>query len=136
MKTELLLTGDLRLLLYSVFLCLILWIPYVLSIIGTRGLTKAVGYPTGVYDDLPAWAQRAQRAHLNLVENLAPFAVLVLVAHLTGNANEVTLLGARLFFWARVAHAVTCIAGIAWLRTLAFAASWVGCIMILGQMIY
>jgi len=134
MKTELLLTGDLRLLLYSVFLCLILWIPYVLSIIGTRGLTKAVGYPTGVYDDLPAWAQRAQRAHLNLVENLAPFAVLVLVAHLTGNANEVTLLGARLFFWARVAHAVLYVAGVPWARTLIWAVSIVGLVIIFSQL--
>ena len=29
------------------------------------------------------WVGRTARAHLNLVENLAPFAILVLVAHVT-----------------------------------------------------
>ena len=75
------LTTELRLLTYTAFICLLLWVPYVLGVIRTRGLVRAVGYPSGIADDLPPWAQRAERAHMNLVENLAPFAALVLVAH-------------------------------------------------------
>jgi len=124
------LSVELRLLVYSAFVCLILWIPYILAEIKVRGLGRAVGYPTGTYDDLPVWAQRGARAHMNLVENLAPFAVLVLVAHALGVSNPLTVWGAQLFFWARVVHALVMYAGIPWIRTLAFAVGWVGCLMI------
>ncbi len=40
---------------------MLLWVPYVLAIIKTRGMAKAVSYPSGVSDDLPAWGQRANR---------------------------------------------------------------------------
>ena len=56
------LTTELRLLTYTAFICLLLWVPYVLGVIRTRGLVRAVGYPSGIADDLPPWAQRAQRA--------------------------------------------------------------------------
>lgn len=84
---------------------------------------------------IPEWAARAQRAHLNLLQNLAPFAILVLVAQLSGKANATTALGATTFFWARVAHAAVYIAGIRYLRTLVFAVSTVGAVLILGQLI-
>ena len=47
---------------------------------------------------IPEWAARAQRAHLNLLQNLAPFAILVLVAQVSGKANATTALGATIFF--------------------------------------
>ena len=49
---------------------------------------------------------------MNLVENLAPFAALVIIAQLTDAANEMTALGARLFFWARLAQIVLHTAGV------------------------
>ena len=126
----LLLTTELRYLAYAAVLSLLLWVPYVLAEIGTRGLSRAVGYPTGFYDDLPAWAQRCHRAHMNLVENLVPFAALVLVTQVAGVTSDLTALGVRLFFWARVVQAAVHIAGIPWLRTLAFFAGWAGNLMI------
>ena len=94
------------------------------------------GYPTGDYQDLPDWARRSHLAHLNLVENLVPFAALVLVAHLAGAANEATALGARLFFWARVGQAVFHVAAVPWLRTVTFLASWAGSLIIFWQIVY
>ena len=135
MSTDLLLSVELRYLAYVVFLCLVLWIPYVLSAIITRGLGPVAGYPTGTYDDLPDWAQRSQRAHQNLVENLAPFAALVLIAHVSGKLGDLTELAVQLFFWARIAHAVVHIAGIPWLRTLAFTVGWIGNLMIFWQIV-
>ena len=79
------------------------------------------------------WVRRAERAHANLVENLAPFAILVLVAHVAGKANATTALGATLFFWGRVAHAAVYVAGIPYLRTAAFFVGTVGELMILAQ---
>ena len=136
MSGEAVLTTELRLLTYTAFISLVLWIPYILSVIKTRGFGRAVGYPSGIADDLPEWAQRANRAHLNLVENLAPFAVLVLVAHLIGVSSTYTVIGAQLFFWARVAQSVIMIAGIPMLRTPAFAIGWIGNLMILGPILY
>ena len=103
-----------------------LWLPYVLERIQSQGLGTVLTYPENP-PAAAAWAQRAQRAHLNLVENLPAFAALVIIAHLTGVDAAG---GAALFFWARVVHAVVHILGISYVRTLAFAASWVGMLMI------
>jgi uncharacterized MAPEG superfamily protein len=83
---------------------------------------------------IPEWAARAQRAHLNLLQNLAPFAILVLVAQVSGKANTTTALGATIFFWARVAHAAVYIEGIKYLRTLVFAVATFGAVLILAQL--
>lgn len=127
-------SADLLYLTLSAGLCAILWIPYILSRIQTWGLMDAVGYPENP-PALPAWAQRSTRVHLNMVENLAPFAALVLVAHVAGVANETTALGAAIFFWARVVHAVVFTFGIPWLRTLAFAVAWIGIVIIFIEII-
>jgi uncharacterized MAPEG superfamily protein len=89
------------------------------------GLADTVGYPKNP-PKLPDWAERAQRAHMNMVENLAPFAALVLVAQASGRAGPATAMAATLFFWSRVAHAIVFIAGMPWLRTLAFLGGVVG----------
>ena len=78
--------------------------------------------------------QVSQRAHANLTENLAPFAILVLVAHVAGKANATTALGAQLFFWGRVAHVLVYTAGIIYLRTAVFALAAIGELMILLQL--
>jgi uncharacterized MAPEG superfamily protein len=85
--------------------------------------------------ELPAWVNRGRRAHTNAVENLAPFAALVLAAHLSGSANATTALGATIFFWSRVAHAGLYIAGVAYLRTAAYAGGIIGMAMIFVQLV-
>ena len=51
---------------------------------------------------------------------------LVLIAAVAGKANAITAMGALIFFWARLAYAVIYLAGIAWLRTVAWFASVIG----------
>jgi len=127
-------TTDLWMLVWSGILCFGLTIPY------GAGRTLAPGgsaWGFGNRDsDLAtdAWVGRSVRAHLNLVENLPTFAILVLVAHVSGHANATTALGATIFFWARVAHAVMYIAGIIYARTACFFIALVGEIMILRQL--
>ena len=84
--------------------------------------------------DVPAYAARAQRAHGNLTENLAGFAILVLVAHVAGKANHLTALGAEMFFAARVAHLLVYTAGITMVRTAVFFLGTAGEILILSQL--
>ncbi|MBM3597201.1 MAG: MAPEG family protein [Alphaproteobacteria bacterium] len=127
-------SADLKFLVWSAVWCVLLFLPYVLARIQVWGIVDTVGYPENP-PPLPAWAQRAQRAHLNMVENLTVFAVLVLVAHVSGAANATTALGATIFFWARIAQGLVHIAGLPWLRTAAFGVSLVGEAMILFQII-
>lgn len=136
MKSELVMTTDMRLLVYTAFICIVMWLPYIVAAIQAHGLKSMAGaYPTPSYESLPQWAQRLHRAHMNLVENIGPFAALVIVAQLTGAANEMTALGARLFFWARLAQIVVHTAGIPWARTAAFVVGWIGNIIILVQIL-
>lgn len=113
----------------SAGLTIVLWIPYILARIGSQGMAGAMGYPENPPTP-PAWARRSERVHLNMVENLAPFAVLVLVAQMIGVSSELTVWGAMLFFWARIVHAVVFILGIPYLRTAAFFVSWLGMALI------
>jgi uncharacterized MAPEG superfamily protein len=43
-------------------------------------------------------------------------------------------MGAAIFFWARLAHAIIYLIGIPWLRTLAWAVSVIGMIIIAVQL--
>ena len=120
---------DLKYLLFSTILC------FVQVLIAAAGANQAVGLPTlaGNREGLPAitgWAGRAKRAHLNMIENLVLFAALVLIAAVAGKANAMTAMGAMIFFWARLAYAVIYVAGISWLRTVAWFVGVIGMALI------
>jgi uncharacterized MAPEG superfamily protein len=127
-------TTDLWCLVWTAVLCVAL--PNV-GLVGRMQVAGGMEWALGNRDtplEVPAWVARAGRAHINLVEGLAPFAVLVLVAAVAGKANGWTALGAQIFLLARIAHAAIYIAGIAGLRTLAFIAGVVGEVLILLQL--
>ena len=84
---------------------------------------------------MPSWAERGKKAHYNAVENLVPFAVLVLVAHSMGLSNEATQSASVAYFWLRVAHYIVYTAGLPFGRTLMFAGAWFAQICIAYQII-
>ncbi|WP_295141114.1 MAPEG family protein [uncultured Reyranella sp.] len=125
---------DLKYLLFSVILT------FVQMLVAAMGANQAVGLNTlaGNREGLPeikGWAGRAKRAHLNMVENMVLFAALVLIAAVAGKANAMTAMGAAIFFWGRVAYAVIYVAGIAWLRTLAWFVSVIGMVLIAVELL-
>ena len=125
-------------LMYLVWLAALTVVLVVISVAGAAlevGLPKLAGNRDGGLPEMSGWAGRAARAHRNMLESLILFAVLVLAAHLAGVHNGMTLLGAQLFFWGRVAHAVIYLAGIPWLRTAAWGVSVVGLVLIFTQLI-
>jgi len=127
-------TPELKLLIWSAVLT------FVQMLVAVMGAQLQVGLPAlaGNRENLPpltGWAERARRAHLNMLENLVLFAILVLVAQVAGKTNSMTLLGCQLFFWARVAQALIHVAGIPWLRTLAWVVSVIGLLILLLQVI-
>jgi uncharacterized MAPEG superfamily protein len=83
----------------------------------------------------PAWVARTVRAHRNLLESLPVFAAFVLTAQVAGLSNETTALGAMLFFYGRVAHLLSYMAGLVPWRTLAFVVALTGELMILGEIL-
>src|SRR5438477_9020191 len=65
---------------------------FILVLIAVSGATMQVGLPklAGNRDhmpDLQGWAGRAQRAHVNMLESLVLFAILVLVAQVANIHN-------------------------------------------------
>ena len=114
-------TPDLTWLAWSAALTALLWLPYIAGLTIVNGGITAGQYRDPTPPELPAWVKRCYRAHLNAVESLIPFAVVVLIAHVTKLANETTAMWAMIFFYARVAHAIVYWLGVPFLRTGAFA---------------
>ena len=122
---------------------LLLWavaLAFVQVLIAVQGAVMQVGLPTlaGNRDKvlgLSGWAGRAQRAHRNMMENLPLFLALVFVGVAVGKSNEMTVLGAQLFFWGRFAYALLYIGGITWLRTGAWFVSVIGMVLMFVQLI-
>jgi uncharacterized MAPEG superfamily protein len=108
------------------------------AVIAVTGALMQVGLPTlaGNREGMPeitGWGGRAARAHRNMLENLVLFAALVLVAVTAGRTNAMTLLGAQIFVWARLAYAAVYIIGLPWIRTAVWAVSLAGLALIFLQ---
>ena len=84
--------------------------------------------------EVKGWGGRAQRAYKNMGENLLPFACLVLIAYSLGRTGELSVMGAEIFLISRVAFAGLYIAGIKYLRTLAYFGGLIGMVLIVVQL--
>jgi uncharacterized MAPEG superfamily protein len=126
---------DLKYLAFTAILTASLWIPYVVAQVTTNGPLKPQNYIDPSPRPLPPWGKRADRTYLNAVENIAPFAALVIVAHLAGKANAMTAFWATCFFWIRLAHAVVYLFGIPLVRTILFTLGYVAVLGIFWEII-
>lgn len=119
-----------------------LWIPYIVGVATAPEGSLPADAPDGFtrinnpHLHRP-WVQRAFRAHLNLLEQLVPFALLVMLVDRMDGFTALTYWTAIAFFWIRVAHAVGYISGKAALpgRPILFTAGWV-CCLIMGYAVF
>ena len=85
---------------------------------------------TGARDEamppLSPVAGRLQRAQNNLYETLPLFIGGVLVAHIAGRENNITAMGAQVYFWGRVAYVPLYAIGIRQIRSLVWTVSTLG----------
>ncbi|MBO6757763.1 MAG: MAPEG family protein [Roseibium sp.] len=87
----------------------------------------------GPRDTIPSgglYGGRAERALVNMKENLPFFfvpAVLALV--LTGADMQLAVIGAQMFFFARIAYVAFYVAGVPWLRSAAYSVALLGNIL-------
>ena len=86
------------------------------------GLLLAFGNRESMPEATPL-AGRAQRTASNTLENFILFAVLALVAQVSGAASPRVIAGAQLFVWARLVYIPVYWIGIAYLRTVVWAVS-------------
>ncbi|MGH1484791.1 MAG: MAPEG family protein [Cellvibrionaceae bacterium] len=130
-------------LVLSGVLTLLLWTPYIVARLFVWGLpTFLSNYPDNFpleKPKQPLWAERAQRAHLNMVETMPAFiAVVIGSVHLATGAEVIIATIAHwvgIFFWVRVIHAAVYIAGVPFLRTPVYLVSWLAILMIAATII-
>jgi len=98
----------------------VLWIPYIANRFRELGPPGWSWFPLPDPPPRARWAKRAVQAHVNAVENLVLFAPLVLTIHAIG-ATVVAVEACRIYFFARLAHALATISGLPIpFRTVAF----------------
>ena len=114
---------------------LILALVQVLLPAAARTMAFGIGWNAGARDQTPALHNpvvgRLERAQTNLYETLPLFIGAVLIAHVTGAESVLTLWGAALYFWARVAYIPLYALGVPYIRSLVWLVSLAGLIMIL-----
>jgi uncharacterized MAPEG superfamily protein len=125
-------TSDLLMLLYSAVLAWVMLLTASLLRTGAHrfsGMKLALGNRDVVPPPTPL-AARADRAAVNMLENLALFTAVLVAARLGGSHDARMDLGAKIFFWARVGYFPVYLAGIAYVRTAIWMVSIVGLAMI------
>lgn len=95
-----------------------------------RGFAWAVG-PRDITPPLTGIAARVYRALCNFSETFPIFAAAVLAVSLAQRGNANTVMGAQLYLWARLAYIPAYALGISYVRTLIWALSLVGIVMVL-----
>ena len=125
---------ELMMLLYSTLLLLVVILSQAVLGIHQNGLMAQAGSR----DSLPEPSvvrQRLQRLTANLQENLVMFAAVVLIANAAGVSNATTALGASIFLFSRIAHAIVYAFGWPVIRPLFYFASLYGLIAIVLEIL-
>ncbi len=81
----------------------------------------------------PLWG-RLDRAHKNMMETLPLFAIGVLLVAVEGRYGTLSVWGAHLYFWARLAYLPAYLSGIKWVRTSFWQVAMIGMIMVYMQL--
>lgn len=125
---------ELRMLAWSVVLGLVQIGIATLGLLGQRGLGWAAGARDTTPPALAGLAGRLDRARANFLETFPFFVAVVLATIALQRHDATTALGAQLYFWARLAYVPIYAAGIPYLRTLVWATSIVGIVILLGAL--
>lgn len=122
---------ELHMLVWSVILGLVQILLAATASMGQRG----PGWAASSRDDpgapLTGVAARLDRARGNFLETFAFFAALVLAVVALGRQDATSALGAQLYFWGRLVYVPVYAAGIPYLRTLVWAVSIAGIVLLL-----
>lgn len=131
-------TTELKWLIYTALLAASLWIPFIVGVntSGFPGKEQLFVRPPDPTQMRP-WVHRSLRAHQNLLEQLLPFAIVVLAGAVSRVSTPMTVACAITFFWLRIAHAIGMISGLARfpLRPMIYVAGWITTLIFAWQVI-
>ena len=127
---------DLTYLAFTAMLTSALWIPYVVSQVMANGFLQPSNYRDPTPRPVPLWGKRADRALMNAVETFAPFAALVLIAHVAGKTDAMIVFWTTFFFWVRLAHAIVYLLAVPFIRTVLFTLGFVAVAGVFWELIH
>jgi uncharacterized MAPEG superfamily protein len=106
----------------------------------TKNLQTGYLWAAGPRDEprppLTAMAGRLERALSNFLETFPLFAAAVLIARATGRHDWMTVWGAQLYFWGRLAYLPLYASGVFLVRSLAWNLATFGIILILLSLVF
>ena len=123
-------TTELHLLAWTLILALVYIIAFDLVRTRQYGAKWNMGPRDATMPPLSPVADRLGRAQVNLFETLPLFIAAVLIAHIAGVHTRLTVLGAELYFWARLIYLPLYAFGIPVVRSLVWLVSLAGLLMI------
>ena len=122
---------ELTYLTWSVVIVLGYLVVQVLEQIARNGLVIALTYQTDKEKPIGVLMQRFNASFSNFLVSYPAFISLVVIIALTNSSTELTALGAAIWFWARIAHIPAHVSGLPVIRTLVWATSMAGLVMML-----
>ena len=123
-------TIELKILAWTLVLAFVQILLFDVARTGQYGLKWNTGPRDETMPPLSPQAERLHRAQNNLFETLPLFIAAVLVAHVAGRDNNLTALGAQIYFWGRVAYVPLYAFGVRQIRSLVWLISTAGLIMV------
>ena len=101
----------------------------------SRGGRWNAGNRDGTPPPVGVHAGRAERASRNFLETFPFFAAALVCAIAIDRTGDRTVLGAQLYFWARLAYLPIYVIGIPYVRSLVWAVSLAGLLMIVSDLL-
>lgn len=124
---------ELHLLIWACALGLVHLLGTILVCIGQHGLRYALS-ARDEQKPLQGIPARFDRAFRNFGETFPFFIAAVLLAQLLGRHSALTVLGAQLYFWARLVYIPLYLSGMPLVRTLCWTTAFAGIVLVLAGM--
>lgn len=123
---------EMQILFCAIALGIVQMLIAVLGSLAARGLPWAAGSRDEPGAPLGKFGGRLERAYRNFLETFPFFAAAILLAHALDKSTPHSMLGAQIYIWARVLYVPAYVFGVPFLRTLIWAASLVGILMVMS----
>ena len=124
-------TTELQMLLWAMALGLVHLVATVLATIAQNGLMYALN-ARDAQKPLVGTMARLERSFRNFLETFPFFIAAVLMAQALNHHTAMTVLGAQLYFWARLIYIPLYVSGLPFVRTVTWSVSVVGIVLVMS----
>lgn len=103
--------------------------------VSQRGFAWGIGPRDAEAPPLPVHVARLERAYHNFRETFPLFAAGIMIANAIGQHAPMVMLGAQLYFWARLAYVPAYVLAVPFTRTLCWAVAMTGIGLVLAGLV-